>query len=213
MGYGLLIFGVLLLLCVAAGSGDKKQVNNQGNTSPSSPHPKLTVGESHEVIVKEAPDPDGEPLSKFSCNIAGLSYHRDNLKLGGFVGYAYPETWNMYDPNAIAICNCYVKLMGYVPAKAQEEYFSFYPDKSPAIVVGHISCNVDGKLSGKAYFVRVHSWEYAQKEIESLAIWMRTKKNIVTFWGYDEVMRNIDEKIRAKSTENDTNITDSAASV
>lgn len=208
MGFGVVLFLVLIILICAAGSGKNKQVNFYGTPS-AEPLPKLK--ESHEVIVKEAPDPAGEPMSKFSCNIAGLQYHQDNIKLGGFVGFGYPEPWNFYDPKAVAISNCYVKLMGYVPAKAQDEYSEYYPDRSPAIVVGYVSNNVEGKLSGKAYFIRIHSWEYAKSEVESLTDWLKSKKKIDSFWGYDVMMKTIEEKIRGKYAENDTKMKESAA--
>ena len=208
MGFGVVFFLVLILLLCATGSNKNKQVNFNGSFAPL---PKLKVEQSHEVVVKESPDPEGEPLSKFSCNIAGLTYHRENLKLGGFVGFGYPEPWNFYDSNAIAISNCYIKLMGYVPVKAQGEYSEYYPDRAPAIVVGYVNCDVDGKLSGKAYFIRIQSWEYAKSEIESLTDWLKRKKKIDSFWGYDVMMKTIEEKIKEKYAENDTQIKESAA--
>ena len=142
-----------------------------------------------ELELHETPDPNGEPMSKLSCFIAGLAHHRDDIKLGGFVGY---------DELAIAIYNCDGKLYGYVPRQMHDDYLSFFPDKVPAFVVGFVDIDADGFLRGKAYFVRNHSWEYAKNEISDLIKWMQADKGIEMQRSYETVLQEIDVQIAQK---------------
>ena len=178
--------------------------------------PPSVWNKPREIEFKETPDPEGEPMSKFSCAVAGIKFHEISVKVGGFLGYAAPEPDNSYDPDAVAIYNHETIVIGYVPRKAQDEYMEYFPDRAPAFVAGYVNKSSDDKLSGKAYFVRVHSWEYARYELVSLCVWMKKKKGIDTFNGYEEVLHKIDAQIaqkRADNNSNDTNITDSATSV
>lgn len=151
-----------------------------------------------ELELHETPDPNGEPMSKFSCFIAGLAHHRDDIKLGGFVGYGVWDHQNPYDELAIAIYNCDGKLYGYVPRQMHDDYLSFFPDKAPAFVVGFVDVDADGFLRGKAYFVRNHSWEYAKNEISDLIKWMQTYKGIEMQRSYETVLQEIDVQIAQK---------------
>ena len=154
------------------------------------------------IRFKETPLQMGEPLAKFSCSIAGLSHHQHNITLGGFVGYAVHEKNNPYDSLAIAIYNANGGLMGYVPAKAHGEYLAYFPDKAPCFVVGYIDTTYDSRFTSKVYFVRIHSWQYAKNEIESLCRWLSDKKDYLISSGYSEVMGQIDEMLKPDETGN-----------
>ncbi len=203
MEYLLIFLGFVLVVFIsgAINSAGKEDIPRQSNKQPV---PPSVWNKPHEIIIEETPDPEGEPLSKFSCGIAGIKHHEVSVSLGGFVGYAAPEPQNEYDSNAIAIYNKEYMIIGYVPKKAQPEYLEYFQDRVPCYIVGYADRTTDGNLSGKAYFIRVQSWEYARYELVSLCNWMKKKKGIEVIDGYEEMLHQIDARIaekRAKENE------------
>ena len=195
----LIIIIVALLLIVFYALKDKDSDKTEKGTT-STPADKSDNNDESGVRIKETPLPEGEPLAKFSCSIAGLSHHQNNITLGGFVGYAIHEKNNPYDNLAIAIINANGELLGYVPAKAHGEYLAYFPDKVPCFVVGYIDTTSDSRFTSKAYFVRIHSWQYAKYEIDSLCKWIIDKKHLPISSGYKEVMEQIEEMLKPDET-------------
>lgn len=186
-------------------------VTNDNNTSTDeSPEPanNSRFGQEMDVVFKETPSPDGEPLAKFSCSIAGLPYHQDNIILGGFVGYAVHEKDNPYDNLAIAIFNIHGGLMGYVPAKAHNEYLAFFPDKVPCYVVGYIDVTSDSRFVSKVYLIRIHSWRYAKVEIESLCRWLSVKRRYTSIDGLDETIDRLNSFLQPDELNHNTEALD-----
>ena len=120
------------------------------------------------AIFEETPDPEGEPKHKFSCRIAGLKYHQENILTGGFIGYADQEHWNPEDNEAIGIYDLDGKIQGYVSKKAKENYLAYFPDKAPCLAVGWIKEEEPEEYSSNVIFIRIHTWEYAARELANL---------------------------------------------
>ncbi len=120
------------------------------------------------AIYEETPDPEGEPKHKFSCRIAGLKYHQENILTGGFIGYADQEPWNPEDNEAVGIYDLDGKIQGYVSKKAKENYLAYFPDKAPCLAVGWIKEEEPGEYSSNVIFIRIHTWEYAARELANL---------------------------------------------
>ena len=187
----------LVSIIVFALKGDNKTENITNLAQKTAePSEKSNYGRDSEVKFRETPSPEGEPLAKFACSIAGLSHHQDNIVLGGFIGFAVHESNNPYDNLAIAIYNVNGGLMGYVPAKAHGEYLAYFPDKVPCYVVGYIDTTEDSRFTSKAYFIRIHSWLYAKNEIESLCEWLKNKRHYPNINGYNEIMENLNEMLK-----------------
>lgn len=151
----------------------------------------LDSPEQIERLLVETPDWRGQPKSLFSCTIAGLEYHLEDMVYGGFAGYSAPEPKNPYDVNAVAIYNIGGDLIGYVPRKAHEAYRSHFPDEVMTYVIGYIEVNDIGKFVSNAWLIRIHSFEYAKKEL------IRMSKVIKKKYGYDidrldEILEPID---------------------
>lgn len=127
----------------------------------------------------ETPDWRGQPKSLFSCTIAGLEYHIENMVYGGFVGYSAPQPKNPHDRNAVAIYNIDGKLIGYVPRRAHEAYRSHFPDDVTTYAIGFTEVDDIGKFRSNVWLVRIHSYEYARKEL------IRMSKVIKKKYGYD----------------------------
>ena len=197
----LIIVIVALLLIVFYALKDKDSDRTEKETA-ATPSDKSDYNGESGVRFRETPLPEGEPLAKFSCSIAGLSHHQNNIVLGGFVGFAVHESNNPYDNLAIAIYNCNGELMGYVPAKAHGDYLAYFPDKAPCFVVGYIDTTSDSRFTSKVYFVRIHSWRYAKDEIESLCHWITDNKHYLISSGYKEIMEQIDEQLKPDETLN-----------
>lgn len=192
----LIVVFVGLFLIIIHAYKDKGDNNTAQEPTPAMPSDKSSYRDEAEVRFRETPLPQGEPLAKFSCSIAGLSHHQENIVLGGFVGFAVHEKNNPYDSLAIAIYNVNGGLMGYVPAKAHGEYLGFFPDKVPCYVVGYIDTTSDYRFTSKVYFVRIHSWQYAKDEIESLCKWITEKKHYLINSGYKEVMEQLEDMLK-----------------
>lgn len=188
----IVIIGLGLIVVFALKNDSKTEESPEQNQASD----KTNYSGDSYVRFRETPLPEGEPLAKFSCSIAGLSHHQHNIILGGFVGFAVHENNNPYDSLAIAIYNVNGGLLGYVPAKAHGEYLAYFPDKVPCYVVGYIDTTSDSRFTSKVYFVRIHSWQYAKDEIESLCEWITEKKHYLISSGYKEVMEQINEMIK-----------------
>lgn len=192
----IVVFVGVLMIIVFATKDNDHQAAPTNEPAIKEPSGKSNYNEDSEVRFRETPAPEGEPLAKFACSIAGLSHHQNNIVLGGFIGFAVHEKNNPYDNLAIAIYNVNGGLMGYVPAKAHGEYLAYYPDKVPCYVVGYIDTTSDSRLTSKVYFVRIHSWQYAKDEIESLCQWLANKKHYLKINGYDEIMEQLNDMLK-----------------
>jgi hypothetical protein len=191
----LLIISIILLIWCIVQLVKNYEKNNTG-VSIKEPENK----EERNLI--ETPDWRGQPKSLFSCHIAGLEFHLDSMVYGGFVGYSAPEPQNPYDINAIAIYNIDGGLIGYVPRKAQGAYRSHFPDEVITYVIGYIEVDEIGKFISSAWLIRIHSFEYAKKEL------IRMSKIIKKRYGYEierlnEVLEPINNIIENDAKDND----------
>lgn len=200
MGAFIVVLILLVIIAIAASSGSQQNMATQNNNRAKE------VQKAQEIELKETPDAKGEPFQKFYCEVAGLYHHVSNPKPGAFFGFAAPEPNNQYDHDAIAIYDNDITLIGYVPRADHDIYFDYFPDKAASFVAGYYYLGYDYKMYCKVYFVRVHSWEYARDELDSLARSFVKNGKCIRVDGYDSMMEYIDGKINERDAKIDTNL-------